>query len=79
MFNILTINAALQDIQILGHSVYRPIAYIRQRLSELAIQIRQLDPDIVCVQELFHHNLQRNFTCYWKTGFPMRPGLQKKG
>lgn len=79
MFSILTINAALQDIQIQGHSVYRPIAYIRQRLSELAIQIRKLDPDIVCLQELFHHNLQQKFYLLLEDRFPYACGFARKG
>lgn len=79
MFSILTINAALQDIQILGHSVYRPITYIRQRLSGLATQIRQLDPDIVCLQELFHHNLQQQLYLLLEDRFPYACGFAKKG
>ena len=79
MFSILTINTALQDIQILGHSVYRPIAYIRQRLSELVIQIRKLDPDIVCLQELFHHNLQHKFYQLLEDRFPYACGFARKG
>ena len=79
MLSILTINAALQDVQILGNSVYRPIAYIRQRLSELAMQIRKLDPDIVCLQELFHHNLQHEFYLFLEDRFPYACGFARKG
>lgn len=79
MFSILTINSALQDIRILGRSVYRPIAYIRQRLSVLADQIRQLDPDIVCLQELFHYNLQQQFYRLLKDRLPYACGFAKQG
>ena len=79
MFNILTINAALQDLRIPGHSIYRPIAYIQQRLTELAAQIRQLDPDIVCLQELFHYNLQQQFYLLLEDRFPHACGFDRKG
>lgn len=79
MLSILTINAAIQDIRILGHSIYRPITFINQRLTGLAAQIRQLDPDIVCLQELFHHNLQRQFYRLLEDRFPFVYGFARKG
>ena len=79
MFNILTVNAALQDIQILGHSFYRPIAYIQQRLHELAAQIRQLDPGVLCLQELFHFGLQQQFYLLLKDRYPYACGFARKG
>jgi endonuclease/exonuclease/phosphatase family metal-dependent hydrolase len=79
MLSILTINAALQDIRIFGCPIYRPIAFIQQRLPELASQIRRINPDIVCLQELFHHELQQQFYSLLDDMFPYACGFAQKG
>lgn len=55
---ILSFNAAILDIRIIGYSVYRPVDFIEQRLSELIRVLRKLDADVVFLQELFHRKYQ---------------------
>ena len=77
MISILTINTALQDIKILGRSVYRPVNYIDERLTELARQLLDLSPDIICVQELFHPVLQKQVYELLKLDYPYAAGFAK--
>ena len=79
MFSVLTINAALQDVRLLSRSLYRPVGYINERLSVLAAEIRKLNPDIVCIQELFHHDLQQQFYSWLHAQYSHAAGFAKKG
>lgn len=55
---ILSFNAAILNIRIIGYSVYRPVDFIEQRLGELIRVLRKIDADIVFLQELFHRKYQ---------------------
>lgn len=79
MPSVLTINAALQDVRILSYSFYRPLAYIRERLQGLADSIKSLQPDIICIQELFHHDLQQALYAYLADDYPYATGFGRNG
>ena len=79
MFSLLTINAAIQDVRLFARSVYRPIRHTVERLCGLAGQIRSLDPDIICIQEMFHHDLQSRFHILLRDRYPHMAGLGKAG
>ena len=71
----MTINAALQDIKILGQSVYRPVNFIHQRITELSRQLLDHSPDIICIQELFHQGLQQKVHDLLKPDYPYAKGF----
>lgn len=75
MISILTINVALQDIKILRQSIYRPVNYIHERLTELARQLLDHSPDIICIQELFHPVLQQQVYDLLKQEYPYAKGF----
>ena len=79
MFSILTINAALQDVRLFARSLYRPLNHIDKRLQELAIQIRDNNPDLVCIQELFHADYQHQFFSLLQTTYPYATGFASPG
>jgi endonuclease/exonuclease/phosphatase family metal-dependent hydrolase len=79
MLSILTFNTAIQDIRILGQSVYRPVKYIKERLEELSKQLTKLSPDIICLQELFHPSLQQQLYGMLKSDYPYFNGFAKTG
>ena len=78
MLSILTFNTALQDIQFLGQSIYRPVDFVQERLLELARQLTSLSPDIICLQELFHSHLQQQVYNLLKSEYPYAKGIIKK-
>ncbi len=79
MLSILTFNTAIQDIRILGKSVYQPVKYIKERLEELSKQLIKLSPDIICLQELFHPGLQQQLYGMLKSDYPYANGFAKTG
>jgi endonuclease/exonuclease/phosphatase family metal-dependent hydrolase len=50
---ILTYNAGLLDLKVLGRSLLRPAAFIEERFELLADSILKLDPDMVTLQEIY--------------------------
>lgn len=79
MFSLLTINAAIQDVRLFARSLYRPLRHTRERLHSLAHQIIKLEPDIICLQEMFHHDLQSNFHALLHHRYPYVVGLGSSG
>ena len=79
MLSILTINAAIQDVRICSVSFYRPLDHIQKRLVTLADNIRQLQPDIVLLQELFHRNFQEQFHEKLADIYPYSAGFARRG
>ena len=79
MISLLTINAAIQDIRLFARSVYCPVGHTLERLHGLAGKIRSLDPDIICIQELFHHDLQRRIHALLRDRYPHMSGLARAG
>jgi len=53
-FSIVTFNAAVQDVRLLGRSLYCPAACPAERLARVPRALLDLDADIVCLQEVFH-------------------------
>jgi endonuclease/exonuclease/phosphatase family metal-dependent hydrolase len=53
-FSIISFNAAVQDLRLLGRSLYRPVACPGERLARMPRALLDLDADIVCLQEVFH-------------------------
>ena len=79
MFSLLTINAAIQDVRLFSRSVFRPIRHTLERLHGLVRQIRKLDPDIICLQEMFHHDLQSRLHELLRDHYPYMAGLGSAG
>ena len=79
MLSILTFNAAIQDIRILGLSVYQPVNYIQERLEELSKKLIELKPDIICLQELFHPRLQQQLYGMLKSDYLYINGFAETG
>jgi len=79
LLSVLTINAALQDVRILSFSFYRPLDHIHERLHGLASAIKSLQPDIVCIQELFHHDLQQALYAHLADVYPHATGFGGRG
>jgi len=79
MLSILTFNAAIQNIRILGLSVYQPVNYIQERLEELSKKLIELKPDIICLQELFHPRLQQQLYGMLKSDYLYSNGFAETG
>ena len=79
MLSILTINAAIQDVRICSISFYRPLDHIGPRLEKLAEEIRNLAPDIVVLQELFHREYQEQFYNLISDIYPFSAGFARRG
>ena len=58
MTTILTFNAGLIDIRVLGIPVYRPLPGVAERLQRLPEALAALDADIVCLQEVYQRRQQ---------------------
>ena len=58
MTSILTFNAGLIDIRMLGIPVYRPLPGVPGRLRRLPDALAALDADIVCLQEVYQRRQQ---------------------
>ena len=69
----------MQDIRILGCSMYRPVDFIQQRLIALAKQLEVLKPDVICLQELFHPDLQQQLYSSLQSIYPHVTGFAKTG
>jgi len=79
MLSILTFNAAIKDVRILGKSMYCPTAYIDKRLEALAEYLKNLNADIVCLQEVFHANFQHRLYSKLNATYPFAAGFARKG
>ena len=79
MLSVLTINAAIQDVRLLSRSFYRPLGYIDERLPELASQIREINADLVFVQELFHADYQKKIYTLLQSAYPFAAGFDSAG
>lgn len=75
MISILTFNAAIQDVRILGQSMYRPLNAIDSRLAELINQLKLIDADIVCLQEIYHSELQHKLYSAVQSVYPHAIGF----
>ncbi len=72
---ILTFNAAIQDLRLLGRSWYCPVAWPQERLRQLPAALEALAADIICLQELFHPPLQEWLCHTLSPHFPHVAGL----
>jgi endonuclease/exonuclease/phosphatase family metal-dependent hydrolase len=79
LISILTFNAAIKDVRILGKSMYCPANYIRERLEALAKYLEILNADIICLQELFHTKLQHHLYTSLEAAYPYVAGFAKPG
>lgn len=79
MLKLLTFNAALQDIRILGRSFYRPVNQVKKRSSLLPSALIDLDSDIVFLQEVFHRDLQDKLYKPLARTYPYVTGFSNKG
>jgi len=79
LFSLLTINAAIQDVRLFSRSVYRPLRHTLERLHGLARQISMLDPDIICIQEMYHHDLQSRLQALLRDRYLYMAGLGSTG
>ena len=79
MLSILTINAAIQDVRLFSRSFYRPVNHVTKRLQELAQQIKANNPDLVCLQELFHADFQNRLYSLLITTYPYAAGFAPTG
>ena len=77
--SILTFNAALLNVRILNHSVYCPVASVTERLQRLAPALLSLRPDIIFLQETFHHDLQQLLRAQLAEEFPYVTGGTNPG
>ena len=75
MISILTFNAAIQDVRILRQSMYRPLNAIDSRLAELINQLKLIDADIVCLQEIYHPDLQHKLYSAVQSIYPHAIGF----
>ena len=79
MLSILTFNAAIKDVRILGKSMYSPTGYIDKRLEALAEYLKKLNADIVCLQEVFHANFQHRLYSFLNSAYPFAAGFAREG
>ncbi|MBI2992805.1 MAG: endonuclease/exonuclease/phosphatase family protein [Gammaproteobacteria bacterium] len=77
--SILTLNAAIQDLRLLGRPVYRPVPHTRERLAALPGALTAVGADIVCLQELFHPHLQRQLHRHLRSVYPYASGFARPG
>jgi endonuclease/exonuclease/phosphatase family metal-dependent hydrolase len=59
LFSILTFNAGLLDVRVLGLSVHAPLPAVDARLAGLIEALSVVPADIVCLQEIFHGRQRR--------------------
>jgi endonuclease/exonuclease/phosphatase family metal-dependent hydrolase len=79
MLSILSFNVALQDVRILGRTVYRPLAYTEERLTALSNALRRNQVDIVCLQECFHRRHQDAVWNSLSDAYPYALGFARRG
>lgn len=75
---LLTFNTALQDVRLLGLPVYRSCAFISERLRALPAALRELDADVVCLQECLQPAMQRLVAALADV-YPHVAGLARRG
>ena len=73
---MVTFNAAIQDIRLLGRPLFCPVPWPRERLRHLPAALAALDADIICLQEMFHPPLQDWLRHALAPRFPHVAGLQ---
>jgi endonuclease/exonuclease/phosphatase family metal-dependent hydrolase len=74
-FSIVSFNAAVQDVRLLGRSVYRPVEFPAERLRVLPRALLELDADVVCLQELFQRRCQDWLRAALRQVYPHAAGL----
>lgn len=81
--SILTLNAAIQDLRLFSRSLYCPVPHSQERLAALPEELRAVAADIVCLQEMFHPDLQHRLHQSVRDEYPFaagfaatRPGLR---
>ncbi len=79
MLKVVTFNAAILDICIFGHSFYRPVDHIEQRLHQLSISLEKTGADIIFLQELFHRDNQEQLCNQLRKSYPYIKGLAPSG
>ena len=77
--SILTYNTALLDVRIFNRSVYCPLDSVYQRAPMIARALLSLRPDIICLQEIFHHQLQTLIATQLGHEFPHLTGFTRPG
>lgn len=75
---ILSFNAAIQDIRLLGRSWHCPVPWPRERLRYLPAALLTLDADVICLQELFHRPLQDWLCTQMAAAYPHVAGLARR-
>ena len=79
MLKVITFNAAILDVRIFGHSFFRPVDYIEQRLNQLAIALDHSNADIIFLQEMFHRDNQDALCQKLKNSYPYVLGHAPSG
>jgi len=77
--HILSFNAALQNIRLLGRSLYCPVPHVGERLEALVHSLVSSEADIVFLQEVFHHALQQKLYSAVRRYYPHAAGLCGRG
>lgn len=76
---IVSFNAAIQDIRLLGRSIYCPVAWPRERLRHVPEALLALEADVLCLQEMFHRPLQDWLCRQMASRYPHVAGLARPG
>jgi endonuclease/exonuclease/phosphatase family metal-dependent hydrolase len=79
MLKVITFNAAILDVRIFGHSFFRPVDYIDQRLEQLAFALEHSNADIIFLQEMFHRDKQDALSQRLKKCYPYVLGHAPSG
>ncbi len=79
MLKVITFNAAILDVRIFGHSFFRPVDYIDQRLEQLAFALEHSNADIIFLQEMFHRDKQNSLSQRLKNHYPYVLGHAPSG
>ncbi len=77
MISILTFNAGLLDVRVLGLPVHRPLPNVDERLNTLIAGLREIAADIVCLQEVYHRRHQRRLARQLHDLYPHCAGLRR--
>ena len=79
MLKLISFNAAILDIRLLGYSLYRPVDDIKTRLSALTDAIKSSNADVIFLQELFHRKNQLQLFHHLKSEYPYICGIENSG